>query len=617
MNPGAISSIAEVWTRPGLDRRVALPDHHWQVPPCPTTPADILDGYVRGALAGKELTLARTARSGAAPRRLWRLVARRDAGPGDQPRRTMRSASPGGDYAPIRAEPWDPQVRMPRAARSFANVMTFGGPAAGHALLRGRHPQFRVRRNVVPPGARPALASLDHAGGRGRILHATCRSARTSMPPWRAAMPGRRNAGVRPAIRHPRRLAQGLVHPGRGARNGQAGGRRAAVRQLTHIEEQQSAMAQIKRHEGQGRAGHRRGIGPRPRHARSSWPGPARMSASSTSTPPGWRTRAGLLAASGVDVLVHAADLAEPDNCRAAVEAAVARFGRLDALCNIAGDHIPGNIRTRCRGRTMAQDHRDESQSAPFFLSQAAIPHLLRANGAIVNVASSAAFIGEAYAAAYCATKAGLVNLTKAMAMEYMQQPIRINAVAPGGMITNIVANINLPKDCDFELLRRYSGMRGVVEVDDVARAGRLSRLAMPRAATTAPASRSTQASRRGDGTWPMDSSASSAWAARAARWPNALLDGRLPLAVWARRAEVLEPFLATRRNGSRQAWRSSARSRYWSVSAWSTMPACGRCATPADTRHAPGQSSSRSTPRSRPAAASRSPRNAPRAAFP
>lgn len=181
----------------------------------------------------------------------------------------------------------------------------------------------------------------------------------------------------------------------------------------------------------------------------------------------GLQDTAGLLEASGVDVLVHATDLAEPDNCRAAVEAAVARFGRLDALCNIAGIIFLANshqMPAEQWHKTMAIN-----LSAPFFLSRAAIPHLLQANGAIVNVASSAAFIGEAYAAAYCATKAGLVNLTKAMAMEYMKQPIRINAVAPGGMITNIAANFRPPEGCDVELLKRYSGMRGVVEVDDVA----------------------------------------------------------------------------------------------------------------------------------------------------
>jgi NAD(P)-dependent dehydrogenase (short-subunit alcohol dehydrogenase family) len=174
-----------------------------------------------------------------------------------------------------------------------------------------------------------------------------------------------------------------------------------------------------------------------------------------------------LLAPSGVEVLVHAADLSDPATCGAAVEAVVARFGRLDALCNVAGIiHLANSHEMPAEQwhRTVAVN-----LSAPFFLSQAAIPHLLEANGAIVNVASSAAFIGEAYAAAYCATKAGLVNLTRAMAMEYIRKPIRINAVAPGGMVTNIAVNFRPPEGCDFELLKRYSGMRGTVEVEDVA----------------------------------------------------------------------------------------------------------------------------------------------------
>ena len=166
-------------------------------------------------------------------------------------------------------------------------------------------------------------------------------------------------------------------------------------------------------------------------------------------------------------VLIHAADLADPAACKGVVAAAVQHFGRLDALCNVAGLIYLANSHEMPEDqwhRTMAVN-----LTAPFMLSQAAIPHLLEANGAIVNVASSAAFIGEAYAAAYCATKAGLVNMTKAMAMEYMRKPIRINAVAPGGMVTNIVANFRPPEGCDLELLKRFSGMRGTVEVGDVA----------------------------------------------------------------------------------------------------------------------------------------------------
>jgi NAD(P)-dependent dehydrogenase (short-subunit alcohol dehydrogenase family) len=167
------------------------------------------------------------------------------------------------------------------------------------------------------------------------------------------------------------------------------------------------------------------------------------------------------------ETLVHAADLSDPEACRAVVEAALARFGRLDALCNIAGIIKFANSHEMARtdwDRTIAIN-----LSAPFFLSQAAIPHLLEANGAIVNCASSAAFVGEAYVAAYCASKAGLVQMTKAMAMEYARKSIRINAVAPGGMITGIANGMTMPEGVEYDLIQRYSGLRGTVEVVDVA----------------------------------------------------------------------------------------------------------------------------------------------------
>jgi NAD(P)-dependent dehydrogenase (short-subunit alcohol dehydrogenase family) len=166
-------------------------------------------------------------------------------------------------------------------------------------------------------------------------------------------------------------------------------------------------------------------------------------------------------------VLVHATDLSGRDNCPAAVAAAVAAFGRLDALCNVAGIIVMCNaheMRAADWEKTLAVN-----LSAPFYLIQAAIPHLLKSQGAVVNVTSSAAFVGEAYAAAYCAAKAGLNHMTKALAMEYVHKPIRFNAVAPGGMATNIAANIKMPDGVDHALIKRFSGLRGMVEVDDVA----------------------------------------------------------------------------------------------------------------------------------------------------
>jgi NAD(P)-dependent dehydrogenase (short-subunit alcohol dehydrogenase family) len=136
-------------------------------------------------------------------------------------------------------------------------------------------------------------------------------------------------------------------------------------------------------------------------------------------------------------------------------------------LCNVAGLIIMTN--SHDMPPEQLQLTLAVNLAAPFLLSAAALPHLLETGGAIVNVASSAAFIGEAYAAAYCASKAGLVGMTKAMAMEYVHQNIRINAVAPGGMKTNIAANMTFPEGADFALVKRYSGLRGLVEVDDVA----------------------------------------------------------------------------------------------------------------------------------------------------
>ena len=169
----------------------------------------------------------------------------------------------------------------------------------------------------------------------------------------------------------------------------------------------------------------------------------------------------------GVRTLVRATDLASRENCVAAVAAAVAEFGRLDALCNVAG------IIVMCNAHEMrAVDYEKTiavNLSAPFYLMQAAIPHLLQADGSVVNVTSSAAFVGEAYAAVYCATKAGLTHMTKALAMEYVHKPIRFNAVAPGGMATNIGNTIKMPEGVDYALVKRYTGLRGLVEVDDVA----------------------------------------------------------------------------------------------------------------------------------------------------
>ncbi len=176
----------------------------------------------------------------------------------------------------------------------------------------------------------------------------------------------------------------------------------------------------------------------------------------------------GVAAAASGTVATHIADIADPSACASAVAACVERFGRLDVLVNNAGRHDFRATPTVTR----EQWHRDIAVNldSVFFLSQAALPHLLESHGNIVNVASVAGVIGEAYSAAYTAAKHGVVGLTKALAVEHTRSPVRINCVCPGGMDTPQAQTIEFPDDADFELIMRVAAPRGLMAAGDVAR---------------------------------------------------------------------------------------------------------------------------------------------------
>jgi meso-butanediol dehydrogenase / (S,S)-butanediol dehydrogenase / diacetyl reductase len=168
------------------------------------------------------------------------------------------------------------------------------------------------------------------------------------------------------------------------------------------------------------------------------------------------------------DLIVgHAADIADPAACAAAIGVAIEAFGRLDVLANVAGIFHAG----RFADHTHEQYRRvlAVNLDGPFFLSQAAMPHLLEAAGNIVNVVSNSAIQGVPYASAYATSKGGLLQLTRALAVEYLKQPLRVNAVAPAGTRTNLALNASFPPDMDIELVSRMGGHRGIAEPDDIA----------------------------------------------------------------------------------------------------------------------------------------------------
>jgi NAD(P)-dependent dehydrogenase (short-subunit alcohol dehydrogenase family) len=147
-------------------------------------------------------------------------------------------------------------------------------------------------------------------------------------------------------------------------------------------------------------------------------------------------------------------DVSSAAAVEAAVGAAVAALGGLDVVCNIAGiGHF-------------AASHEEPPEdfdkivavnlNGTFYVCRYTLPHLLENGGVIVNTASTAGLIGQPWSAAYCASKGGVVMLTKALAYEYRGKGVRVNAVAPGGTNTNIINSFtNLPEGADFKMLSK------------------------------------------------------------------------------------------------------------------------------------------------------------------
>jgi meso-butanediol dehydrogenase/(S,S)-butanediol dehydrogenase/diacetyl reductase len=133
---------------------------------------------------------------------------------------------------------------------------------------------------------------------------------------------------------------------------------------------------------------------------------------------------------------VRVADVSKHRQIEAAVEWAVARFGRLDVMVNNAGI-FKGSTVTRTRPEEW-QDVMDTNAGGVFFGSRAALPHLIRSKGCIVNTASVSGLGGDWAMSAYNASKGAVVNLTHAMAMDYAKDGVRVNAVCPSLTITGM-----------------------------------------------------------------------------------------------------------------------------------------------------------------------------------
>jgi len=128
-------------------------------------------------------------------------------------------------------------------------------------------------------------------------------------------------------------------------------------------------------------------------------------------------------------------DVRSSRDCQRAVAAAIDAFGKIDILCNNAGVIFRKDV------TNLTEDEwdlaLDVTLKSIFRLSREVIPHMIKAgSGAIINTGSGWSLKGGPQAASYCAAKAGVLNLTRAMAIDYGKHNIRVNCVCPGDIDT-------------------------------------------------------------------------------------------------------------------------------------------------------------------------------------
>jgi NAD(P)-dependent dehydrogenase (short-subunit alcohol dehydrogenase family) len=180
------------------------------------------------------------------------------------------------------------------------------------------------------------------------------------------------------------------------------------------------------------------------------------------------RATAGEVESAGGDSVVLECDVRDEEQIREVIAGAVEAFGRLDVVVN--NDGVGRGVGTADEDSEGWQDVLATNLTAPFLLVRHALEQLERSpGGAVVNIGSVLGVVTQRDATAYCASKAGLHQLTRQMAMDLAPRGIRVNCVAPGYIRTELFRRSNPPER--QERLGEVHALGRVGEPEEVARA--------------------------------------------------------------------------------------------------------------------------------------------------
>jgi meso-butanediol dehydrogenase/(S,S)-butanediol dehydrogenase/diacetyl reductase len=176
---------------------------------------------------------------------------------------------------------------------------------------------------------------------------------------------------------------------------------------------------------------------------------------------------AAAIRAAGGNAFAIPCDVSVPSAITEAIGETIRKQGRLDTLVNLAGY----GFFKRTTETTLDEWNRmiAVNLTGQFLMCKEAIPHILKTKGAIVNTSSVAGLKSHPFSAAYCASKGGVVQLTRALAVEYGRKDVRINCVCPGGVNTPLIAKFSLPEGVSMDALAKIMPLGRMGEPHEVA----------------------------------------------------------------------------------------------------------------------------------------------------